>query len=333
MSGTQTVAVILAVLNEELHIDACLASLVEQTVTPDVIIIADGGSTDETVSRIADWQSDHPDMIHLIDNPHRHQAAGLTLAARATNADVLVRADGHTTFDPTYVSESLDALAGRSRVAVGGSQVGSAQPGPARAIAAAMTSRFAVGPAPYRHRTQAGEVDTVYLGTFRRVDFLELDGYRLLPSGAAEDADFYYRWRQRGWVVEFHPPIRSTYHPRTSYAALFKQFMKYGVAKADMLKLHGRLPHARPLAPVALVVLLAGSGVLFVMTGQPGPLVILLGAWGIGLVGVAASVKGDVATRLGATLATGVIHISYGLGLLKGLMRSARKIRAGTRTF
>ncbi len=333
MSGTQTVAIILAVFNEERHIDACLASLLEQSVAPDVIVIADGGSTDETVSRIADWQANHPDVIKLIANPHRHQAAGLTLAARATDADVLVRADGHTTFDPTYVSESMNALGGRSRVAVGGSQVGSAEHGAARAIAAAMTSRFAVGPAPYRHRTQPGEVDTVYLGTFRREDFLELDGYRLLPSGAAEDADFYYRWRQRGWTVEFHPSIRSTYHPRTSYTALFRQFMKYGVAKADMLKLHGRLPHARPLAPVALIVLLAGSGILFVMTGHPGPLVILLGAWGIGLTGVAMSVKGDVATRLGAAVASGVMHVSYGLGLLKGLIRPGRKIRTETRTF
>ncbi len=333
MSASQSVAVILAVFNEEDHIDACLASLLEQTVVPDQIIVADGGSTDATATKLTEWQSAHPATINIIDNPHRHQAAGLTLAAQSADSEILVRADGHTTFDPTYISASVSALDGRSGVAVGGSQVGSADSGTARFIAAAMTSPLAVGPAPYRHQTEIGLVDTVYLGTFQRADFLELGGYRLLPSGAAEDADFYYRWRDRGWLVEFHPTIRSQYHPRQSFSALFRQFLKYGVAKADMLALHGRLPHLRPLAPAGLIVVVAASAIPGLLAGYWLPLIIVVGAWLLGLTGVALSVDSTPASRLGAAAAAGVMHVSYGFGLIKGLLRSPTRVRSETRTF
>jgi len=51
-----SVTVLLPVLNEANAIDACLASLADQDYTgPLTIVIADGGSDDGTLDRLARW--------------------------------------------------------------------------------------------------------------------------------------------------------------------------------------------------------------------------------------------------------------------------------------
>lgn len=333
MPAPDSVAVILAVLNEEAHIDDCLASLVNQSLPAREIVIADGGSTDATLDMLRSWQDRYPNLITVIENPDRHQAAGLTLAARRAGAEYLVRADGHTRFAPDYLEASVAALVGGDAVAVGGSQVGDAPGGIAKAIAAAMTSPLAVGTAPYRHGTGPRPVDTVYLGAFRRRDFLEIGGFRRLPSGAAEDADLYYRWRRQGRTVLFHPEIRSAYHPRSTYRALARQFWRYGVAKADMVKLHGRLPHWRPLFPAALLLALVGALAIGLVWGLWQILAIIIGAWFTALAVVAAMVSGGPAVRIGAATAAAIMHVTYGAGLLAGLFRPAGAVARATRSF
>ena len=332
-SGSPSVAVILAVFNEEDHIDACLESLVNQTHRADEIIIADGGSTDRTEELLEIWRRRHVDMIRIIDNPGRHQAAGLTSAARVSESEILVRADGHTVFAPDYIAQSVGTLVANEAVAVGGSQTGSAEGGVAAAIAAAMTSKVASGPAPYRHSDSILAVDTVYLGTFRRSDFLAMGGFRLLPSGAAEDADLYYRWRERGRTVLFNPAIRSQYHPRTSWRQLARQYWKYGVAKADMRMLHGEFPHKRPYLPVALVVALGLGLALGFITGLWWPLLLVTSAWLVALGSVVVTVAGSPTVRLGAAFAAAIMHVGYGGGLLVGLFRGRSRVVSATEEF
>ena len=327
-----SVAVILAVLNEQDHIDACLESLVEQTHPAGEIIIADGGSTDQTEELLGAWRRRHPDLIRVIHNPDQHQAAGLTAAARAATSEILVRADGHTVFEPGYIAQSLAALTNSDAVAVGGAQRGSAESGVARSIAAAMTSALATGPAPYRHAAEPRWVDTVYLGAFRRSDFLAMGGFRRLPSGAAEDADLYYRWRERGRQILFDPSIRSFYHPRSSWGALARQYWKYGLAKAEMRALHGEFPSSRPYLPMMLVVALA-AGLLIGLTGQWLPLLAILGLWSAALLYVGATVNGDSGVRLGAMAAAAIMHLAYGGGLLVGLIRPSARVLEDTQQY
>ena len=199
-----------------------------------------------------------------------------------------------------------------------------------RAVGAAMASPLAIGPGRFRRPDQAGEVDTVYLGAFRRSDFLELGGYRDFPSAVAEDADLYYRWRQNGRKVLLDPSIVSSYTPRGSLRSLFRQYYKYGRGKADMLWANGRLPSLRPVAPVLLVVGLAATGVIAVF-GLWWPLALLGGAWIIELTIAAATTK--PVTPL-AVLTGGMMQLAYGIGLVRDLLKgpwAARRAAAESR--
>jgi succinoglycan biosynthesis protein ExoA len=153
-----------------------------------------------------------------------------------------------------------------------------------------------------------------------RQTFLDQGGLRTLPSGVAEDADFYYRLRQRGGRVMVVPAIRSRYRPRQTPGALWRQFYRYGLGKADMLYINGEFPSWRPLAPLALLMGLLASVVLGLATGWWLPLLVLVGLWLLVLIVGARGAPIGVA-------AIAIMHIGYGLGLVRGLLRFPDAVR------
>ncbi len=314
-----TVSVILPVFNEAGFLDSCLASLHEQDYDGSIeIVVADGGSTDGTREHLEALAA--RGRLRLVDNPRRRQWAGLNLAAAAATGEILVRVDGHSTYASDYVDRSVAALLESGATAAGGRMIPHSETPVGRAIASAMASPWAVGPARYRHQDHPSPVDTVYLGAFRKTDFDSLGGYRDLP-GVAEDADLYYRWRQQGAVVLLDPAIRSSYHPRDSWLGLGRQYFRYGWGKADMLYANRIFPSMRPLAPLGLVIAMTTAAVVAALTPLRWPLLLLLVAWGLVLARVAIGAGNGPVHRLRTMLAAATMHASYGVGLLAGLLR------------
>ncbi len=321
-----SVTVLLPVLNEAATIDACLQSLAAQDYTgPLTIVIADGGSTDGTLDSLEEWWDRL--KIEVVGNPQRRQAHGLNLAAKAATGEILVRADAHTTYAPDYLARSVDTLLAGDAVAVGGRLTPQGRLPFGKAVAAAMTSPLAIGPARFHHADKPGPADTVYLGAFRRKDLLAIGGFRSFPSGAVEDADLYFRWRAQGHTVLLDPAICSTYSPRETPASLARQFYRYGQGKAEMLQVNGRWPSWRPAAPLALVLGLAGTLVLALARGPVWPLWGLTAIW-LAAVAVAATKGADGPIQwLRTAAAVAIMHLTYGVGLVRGLLKRPSVVR------
>lgn len=318
-----SVAILLPVLNEGDNIDDCLQSLAEQVYDGTIeILVADGGSTDDTMDRLG-WWSDFVNNLKIYENPDQIQSAGLNLLAEVAHSDILIRADAHTSYARDYVSNSVAALDGIPNAAVGGPMMVKGQSDFGRAVAVAFRSPLAIGPARFHHATRPTEADTVYLGAMRKATWDSLGGMRALPSRVAEDADFYYRLRKSGGRVLVDPAIVSTYRPRETITDLWRQFYRYGLGKADMLYVNGEFPSWRPLAPLALVLGLA-VGLALLAFGDPRFLTVALVAWLAALA---------IASRLNpmVLVATAVMHTSYGLGLSRGLMRRPGSVRSQVR--
>lgn len=315
--GAPSVSIILAILNEESHIDEVLSDLTRQDYVGSYeIVVADGGSDDGTRQVVAQW-SKRDSRVRLVDNARKRQAFGLNAAANAANGDILIRADGHTSYSPNYVSSSVRALDG-TNMAVGGpmTPVGRGRFG--RAVAAAMSNPLSMGPAKFHHASKRQPVDTVFLGAFPKADFNEIGGFRSLPSGSSEDADFYFRWRQSGRSVYVDPAIISEYYPRESAGALWRQYFRYGLGKAEMFWINGRLPSWRPLAPLALVLGLLVAITLSVLASNYVVLTLLLGSW-LTVLAWVGSRSDEPQWRVMA--AAVIMHLSYGIGAGLGFAR------------
>ena len=303
MTTTPTVSVIVPTYREEQHVRACLEAVARQTYARVVeVLVVDGRSDDRTRELALDAGA------AVLDNPARIQAAALNVGLAAAKGDVIVRVDGHCVIADDYVERCVDALERTGAAIVGGAMTPVAATPMQQAIAAAMSSPLGAGPARFHVGGDAGWVDTVYLGAYRRRDALAVGGYAV-DVGVNEDAEFAHRMSARGGVW-FDPSIRSTYVPRDTVRAVARQFWRYGRSRAATVRRHPRSLSPRQLAAPALVLGVASPWRRWVAVLYAAAVVV--GA------DDARRRHGGIHRRVAAVLPA--MHLSWGLGFLSGLV-------------
>jgi glycosyltransferase involved in cell wall biosynthesis len=91
------VSVIVTVFNEALTIEALLHALVQQTQSPEEIIITDGGSTDTTVALIEQFSSVHPGVPIRVLSVLGNRSVGRNAACRAARSKLIACTDAGCT--------------------------------------------------------------------------------------------------------------------------------------------------------------------------------------------------------------------------------------------
>jgi glycosyltransferase involved in cell wall biosynthesis len=256
-----TVAVVIPCRNEQAHIGALLDAIAAQTRLPDDVVIVDDGSTDETRARIAAWGAAQPlwqGQLRIVDGPGRGPGPAMNTGIRATQADSIVRLDGHCVPEAHYIERSCRALERPEVGVVGGMWrvVPGADTHMARAIAAVVSHPAGSGGVAYRHAGRSGpsqqSVDTVPFGAFRRDLWQRLDGYDEALT-ANEDYNFNYRTRRAGLAVVLDRGIVATYSARPTLRLLWRQYQRYGYWKAHMLRKDPRALTVRQIPPALLL--------------------------------------------------------------------------------
>ena len=315
-----TITVVIPMRNESADIEACLASVRAFDLHPThsmEILVLDGESSDDSAARVRAVASVDP-RVQLLLNPERIQAAAFNRGLAAARGRYLVRLDAHSVYAADYVSESIRLLEEAGAENVGGVQRSVGSHWISRAIAAAVSSRFAAGDAKYRHATEPGFTDTVYLGAWRTETLRKLGGMRA-DWAVNEDYELNVRLRAAGGRVYLSPTIRSTYFVRGSLGKLARQYARYGFWKVRTLLEHPGSVRWRQLVPPAFVVSILATPLLVDKLGW-------LGAMHLGLYLSASLVASTtIATRRGFTLLPllpivfAIIHCAWGSGFLAGM--------------
>ena len=325
-----TVAVVIPCRNEQMHIGALLDAIAAQTRVPDALVIVDDQSTDETRRRIADWCGAHPALgarVRVVEGSGRGPGPAMNAGISATNAELIVRLDGHCVPEPQYIERSCRPLDAPEVGVVGG--VWRIVPGAptqmARAIAAVVSHPAGTGGVAYRHADRPGPtqvlVDTVPFGAFRRELWQRLNGY---DEGLAanEDYNFNYRVRLSGLKVVLDRQIVATYTARPSLSALWMQYRRYGYWKAEALSQHPGALRWRQLPPALLLLWTTVTTLLTIaslMAGAPAPVrhVSMAAAllYPLALAGLGAHValtrQTSITSAIGAMAA---VHTAWSLG-------------------
>jgi len=103
--------------------------------------------------------------VRLLSNPGRTQAAGLNLGIREARGEIIVRADAHATYGPSYVTICVDHLMHNRAENVGGPQRVVGNTHFTCALAVALTTLLGAGNAAYRQSSEPCYTDTVWLGS------------------------------------------------------------------------------------------------------------------------------------------------------------------------
>ncbi len=314
------VTVILPVRNEERDLEACLQSVLAQDYPRELmeVLVADGRSEDGTRELVA-RQARADARVRLVDNPGRIVPTGLNAAIRESRGEVIVRVDGHTRIEPDYVALSVEALRRTGADVVGGNMRAAGRSTFGRSVALATSTPMGVGGSRFHYAECEEPAESVYMGVFRRDVFAR---YGFFDEGMVrnQDDEFNYRVRARGGRIVLVPALRSTYAPRESAAALFRQYFQYGFYKVRVASLHPRMFRPRHALPSLFVLAVAGLALaaLWVPLARALlPLLLLLHA-GASLVFSARAAAGERAAWLLSPVATLVLHAGYGSGFLAG---------------
>jgi len=247
-SPKREISVILPVLNEEKYLeDAVTAILAQQYDGKIEVILAVAPSVDRT-SEIAQRLHINDPRVVIVDNPTGRTAAGLNLAIAASQYSIIVRVDGHANIPSNYCHLGSEILESTGAVNVGGVMAAQGQTLFERSVARAMRSSLGVGASRFHTGGGAGEVDTVYLGAFRKEALLEVGGFDERFT-RAQDWELNFRLRQAGGVVFFDPRLIVTYRPRSTIKALAKQYFEYGRWRRVVSRRHQGTINYRYLAP------------------------------------------------------------------------------------
>jgi glycosyltransferase involved in cell wall biosynthesis len=318
------VSVIVPCRNEAAHIEAFVDSVLAQHLPTGLtmeIVIADGRSDDGTREHLVSLAARDP-RLRWIDNPALITPVALNRAIDAAAGEFIVRMDVHTTYAADYVAQCVSALKHSGAACVGGPWQTVVGPGRAGTIAAAFGSRFGSGGAASRRIDFSGEVDTVYLGAWRRDLLLRLGGFdeNLVRN---QDDELALRISRTGGRVWQSAAIRSWYVPRASFIALFRQFWQYGYWKVAVIRKH-RMPAApRQLVPFAFVAFLALLTLAAPWFGvAQTALVATVGVYALAALGAATAIARPWRQPLrwaGVAWAFACMHLGYGLGFARGL--------------
>ena len=252
-SPLPAISVILPVLNEEAHLHSAIDSILSQDYQGAIeVILAVGPSHDRTLE-IAQAISKKDPRVVLVDSPTGRTAAGLNLALNKSQSPVVVRVDGHAQIPQDYLRLVVEILNRTGAVNVGGVMAAVGTTPFERAVAGAMRSPLGVGASRFHTGGEAGVVDTVYLGAFRREALLAIGGFDERFT-RAQDWELNFRLREKGGIVYFDPRLHVTYRPRSTVRALAKQYFEYGRWRRVVSRRHSGTINYRYLAPpLALV--------------------------------------------------------------------------------
>jgi succinoglycan biosynthesis protein ExoA len=320
--------IVIPCLNEARHIGPLLDQLRAAANRLDArIIVADGGSSDGTRAIVTEYAARDARII-LLDNPKRLQSAGLNLAVRehGDGFDYVIRVDAHGRYPDDYCDSLLeDAVrTGADSVVVSMETAGSGIM--QTAVAAAQNSRLGTGGSRHRHVSAGEWIDHGHHALMRISAYRAVGGYDE-AFGHNEDAELDHRLQLAGYRIWLTGRTRMTYFPRSSFGALYRQYLGYGRGRARNLLKHRIVPKLRQALPlfvvpsVALAILTIVHWVALVPAGVWLSLCLGFGAW------MAVCERRPELALAGVSAL--VMHFAWSLGFWTQLIAHIRQAASG----
>jgi hypothetical protein len=249
----------------------------------------------------------------LVANPTGKTAAGLNLAVATSNHPIVVRVDGHAKIPQNYLTLAVEILEQTGAVNVGGVMAAEGISNFEKAVARAMRSPLGVGASRFHTGGAAGEVDTVYLGAFKRDAINQAGGFDERYT-RAQDWELNHRLRKNGGLIYFDPRLQVTYRPRPNLRKLAKQYFQYGTWRRVVSRSHSGTINMRYLAPP---VTLLGCAISLLAGSLIHPILYIpLAVYGLFVAVSAALISRSVRELISLLAIIPTMHFTWGAGFI-----------------
>jgi glycosyltransferase involved in cell wall biosynthesis len=214
------VSVVTTVKNEQDTIGEYLRGLAGQSLTPDEVVIVDGGSDDGTVDAIR--RQDTAGMtVKVIEEPGVNIARGRNIGIAGASHDIIAVTDSGCRPDENWLQNLVAPFEEPGIDVVGGAVLGD----PRTPFEECVAETVVVDPAIFDEEKFHPISRNI---AFRKAAWEKVGGY---PEWlyCAEDTLFSVFLREAGCRIRFAPDARVYWRPRSTIRQLFKQYYLYGV--------------------------------------------------------------------------------------------------------
>jgi len=221
-------------------------------------IVADGGSTDKTISIINDWQKKYP-FIKLVNVPNCPSPGfARNKALEVVKGEFLFFTDGDCAPDKNWINEMLKHFARDPKIAAVGGEVYTLKVDPNNMVEAwCQHFRFNMVSPRYGFIKEGyypdfpkdplpcdiGGHKAFFFGTcnvaYRRSAMKEI-GAKFWDRPTGEDMDLSYQHRSKGWKFYFAPLAKVDHMHRADLKALRKVWVSYGQAHLPLIEKYAK---------------------------------------------------------------------------------------------
>ncbi|HLD00822.1 MAG TPA: glycosyltransferase [Candidatus Nanoarchaeia archaeon] len=319
------ISIIICVYNESKTLPACLDSLLKLDYTNYELIMVNDASTDNTLEIMRKYAKKDKRIKVVTYNQNKGVPGARNEGMKIAKGEVFVFSDGDCTFYPSWPSHLMQALANPKVGAAGGRDKSPPhEPLIKQCIDYTMTSFL--GTAGLRgSKTRLAKYSVTGCNFAVRRDVVDKVGmHNEKIRWRGEEKEWCQRMRNAGYDIKFVPESFVLHYRRISLKSFWNQTYKSGQARFDIIKASPKALEFIHFAPSVFIVFLLLSGIFSLISlksfylflgGLAGYLAVLL------IQAIVGSIKvNNLAAFFLIPITTVVIHLAYGLGLLKKLV-------------
>ncbi len=314
--------------NEENNLPRLLEDLHAQTYEHKLteIILVDSNSTDSTKKIMEAFYNKYKEeyySVQILDNPKKIQAVGWNVAIANFRGDTLTRIDAHSHIPEDFMEKNVKNIF-KGEYVSGGKRpcINENDSLWEKTLLQVENSLFGSGINKSRHSDTKQYVKTMFHATYRR-EVLDKVGYFNEKLLRTEDNEFHYRIKEAGYQLFYDPEIVSYQYCRSSLQKMIKQKFGNGYWIAITLKCCPKCLSLFYFVPVTFLLAIIVTTMMAVagfwqLSAFMWSLYILF----IGLnMYMAIKEEGYCKFQLLMPVTFLILHISYGIGTLVGLLR------------
>ncbi len=250
-------SVVIPIRNEERFIARTLGYVQNQDYPADrvEILVIDGESADRTVDIVNEIAA-LDRRVQLLRNSRRLSSAARNIGARHASGEILLYIDGHVHIANNDLFKNVVRLMKEKEVSVLSRPAFLETPDNSifqDAVALARRSPLGHGLDSTIFTSKDRYVNPESSGTFYRREIIEDVGYFDESFDAAEDFEFNYRLRRKGYQSYTSSILRISYYPRESLGKLWQQMKRYGKGRCRLVWKHPAAFSLGAAIPAALV--------------------------------------------------------------------------------
>lgn len=321
-----TVSLCVIAYNEEKFLPNLLNDLLLQTYPQYLteIVLVDSGSEDNTKEIMINFKKlyalDYKN-IKVLNNDRKIQATGWNIAITNSTSDVIIRIDAHTSVPDNFVEKNMQLQCCGEFITGGVRPCIVESPNPWKnTLLEVENSLFGSSISESRHSNNKKYVKSMFHAAYRKevFDNVGLFNEKLIRT---EDNEIHYRIRKKGYKLCFDPKIISYQYARSSLEKMIKQKFGNGYWIGMTLSICPKCLSIYHFVPFAFLL-----GILFTT------IMLLFGIWQLSVL-MWVTYFLFTLLSIGKTLINGkgtkwtflmpiiflILHISYGIGTLKGL--------------